>query len=174
MLTWVLAPHLHDTTFAARLAHSPLLSLIRVTRSSSQPTHTTVYESAIDWWILALLVMTPILSAIIGVYAIAIGRAGDATWLFIAGAIAAIVTTAFTLPCRYTILEDALSIRCGIIFYQVPFEKITDVSLSSSWLSGPALSIRRVKIQTARGSHLISPKSREEFVRDLRKAIKKT
>ncbi|QDT08714.1 hypothetical protein K239x_06550 [Planctomycetes bacterium K23_9] len=118
------------------------------------------------------MLLTPVLAAAIGIYAIAVGRPGDATWLFITGASAALITAAFAVPCRYTILEDALSIRCGVWFYQVPLDKITDVSLSSSWASGPSLSLKRVKVQTDKRPHLISPKFRDDFVADLRKAVK--
>ncbi|MGB7345962.1 MAG: PH domain-containing protein [Pirellulaceae bacterium] len=145
-----------------------------MTKPAKHTTSPTVYESAIDWWILALLLITPILSAVIGIYAIWIGRPGDSTWLFLTGAITALVTAAFAVPCRYTILEDALSIRCGLLFYQVPFESIQDVSLSSTWASGPALSLKRVKVQTEKRTHIISPKFREDFVRELRKAIKQS
>ncbi len=131
-----------------------------------------VYDSAVDWWILALLLLTPVASAIIGIYLIALGRPGDSTWLFLIGGLTAIVTAAFAVPCRYTILDDALSVRCGLLFYQIPLDKITDVSLSSSWLSGPALSMKRVKVQTNRRSHILSPRFREDFVRELRKAVK--
>jgi membrane protein YdbS with pleckstrin-like domain len=131
-----------------------------------------VYDSAVDWWILALLLLTPVAAAVIGIYLIVQGRPGDSTWLFLTGGLTAITTAAFAVPCRYTILDDALSIRCGLLFYQIPLDKITDVSLSSSWMSGPALSLKRVKVQTDRRSHIISPKFREDFVRDLRKAIK--
>ncbi len=119
-----------------------------------------------------MLLLTPVLAAVIGVYAVWIGRPGDATWLFLTGALTAIVTAAFAVPCRYTILDDSLSIRCGLVVYQVPLSTITDVSLSSTWMSGPALSLKRVRVKTQRKTHIISPKFREDFVRDLRKAIK--
>ena len=121
---------------------------------------------------MALLMLSPILAAVLGIYLIWIGRPGDSTWLFLTGAAIALMTAAFAVPCRYTILDDALSIRCGLLFYQVSFDKITDVSLTSTWLSGPALSLKRVKIKTDRKNHIVSPKFREDFVRELRKAVK--
>ena len=132
----------------------------------------TVYDSAVDRWLVGLLILTPVLSALIGGYLIWIGKAGDATYVFLTGGLTALITIAFTVPCRYTILNDTLSIRCGIICYQVSLNTIEDIEKSSSLLSGPALSIRRVKVATKRRSHLISPKDREEFIRDLRKAVK--
>lgn len=140
--------------------------------SNSTARRPTVYESAIDWWLAMLLVATPVLAAILGVYLMWTGRAGDATWLFVVGALAALITAAFAVPCRYTILEDTLSIRCGLLVYQVPLSEIEHVEKSSSMWSGAALSLRRVLVKSGRRKHLISPKDRDDFIRDLRKAVK--
>ena len=120
-----------------------------------------------------MVMLTPLLSAALAGYLIFIGQPGDATWMLIVGAVALVVTAAFAVPCRYTILEDALSIRCGILFYQVPLAEIIDVDKSSSWVSGPALSLKRVAVHTRQKRYLISPKGRDEFIRDLRKAVKR-
>ena len=135
----------------------------------------TVYESAVDWWLALLLISAPILSAVIGIYLLAIGRPADATWLFITGAVIALVTAILAHPCRYTILDDALSIRCGVVCYQVSFSDIDSVEKTNSIGSGPSLSTKRVCVTTKakKKSHLISPKQREEFIRDLRSAVKK-
>jgi hypothetical protein len=81
-----------------------------------------------------------------------------------------VLTIALTQPCRYTILDDSLSIRCGIVFYQIPLDEIESVEPSGSWLSAPALSLRRVKVRSKRRTILISPASREAFIEDLRSA----
>ena len=137
-------------------------------------TRPTVYESAADWWLVSMLVATPLFAGCIGVYLVWIGQPTDATWLFLTGALAALMTVAFAVPCRYTILDDALSIRCGVLFYQVPLDQIVSVDKSSSWLSGPALSLKRIAVKTRLRTHLISPKQRDEFLRELRKAMKQS
>jgi membrane protein YdbS with pleckstrin-like domain len=130
----------------------------------------TVYDSAIDLWVAALILLSPLASAVIGVYLLIQGQADGAMYLFLVGAGSLILTVAFTHPCRYTILEDSLSIRCGILFYQIPLSEIESVEPSGSWLSAPALSLRRVKIRSARRTILVSPRAREEFIEELRKA----
>ena len=83
-----------------------------------------------------------------------------------------IVTALFTIPCRYTILTDTLSIRCGVVFMRVPLKQLKSIEMSGSWLSGPALSIRRVKVSTASRFYLVSPVDREKFIEELREAVR--
>ena len=114
-----------------------------------------------------MLVMTPISAAMIGTYLLVEGRSADAMILFLTGALAALITIAFTLPCRYTVLEDTLSLRCGLICYQVPLADIQSVEPSRTIMSGPALSMNRVLIQTAKRQYILSPKERDAFIEDL-------
>lgn len=114
-----------------------------------------------------MLVMTPISAAMIGTYLLVQGRSADAMILFLTGALAALITIAFTLPCRYTVLEDTLSLRCGLICYQVPLADIQIVEPSRTIMSGPALSMNRVLIQTAKRQYILSPKERDAFIEDL-------
>ncbi|MFG0262413.1 MAG: PH domain-containing protein [Novipirellula sp. JB048] len=122
------------------------------------------YESAIDLWLLMLLLLSPVVAAVIGGYLLANERPGDASLLFLAGAAALLVQGIFVVPCRYTILDDAVSIRCGILCYQIPIADIRQVEKSSSFKSAPALSLRRVRIKTANRDYLVSPKDREGFI----------
>ncbi len=137
----------------------------------AKPTRPAVYRSAIDLWVPVLLLMTPITAAFFAFILIRQGRAADAMTLFLMGAGLLLVTGMFTLPCRYTILEDALSIRCGVLFYQIPFADIRRVERSASLRSGPALSVRRVLVETNKRKYLVSPKNRDAFIADLQEAI---
>jgi membrane protein YdbS with pleckstrin-like domain len=141
---------------------------LNLTETKKRP---TVYESAVDFWIAAMLLMTPVLAAGIGIYLILQGRPDDAVILFLCGAATLVVPALFTLPCRYTILADTLSVRCGIVCYQVPFTEIETIEPSRTWLSGPALSMRRVMIKTKKRRVIVSPREREEFIADLRAAV---
>ena len=138
---------------------------------NAKPTRPAVYRSAIDLWVPVLLLMTPVTATFFAVMLIRQGRAADAMTLFLMGAGLLIVTGMFTLPCRYTILEDALSIRCGVLFYQIPFADIQRVERSASLRSGPALSVRRVLVETKSRKYLVSPKDRDAFIADLQGAI---
>ncbi|MEM0927465.1 MAG: PH domain-containing protein, partial [Planctomycetota bacterium] len=81
------------------------------------------------------------------------------------------ITALFTMPCRYTILADTLTIRCGVVVQRVPLEKVQSVEPSRSLLSGPALSMRRVKVSTASRFYLVSPVERERFIEELESAV---
>lgn len=131
----------------------------------------TVYDSAIDWWVAALILLTPALAAGIGIRLLVDGNADGAMWLFLIGAGSLLLTLAFTLPCRYTILDDALSIRCGLLFFQISLRDIESVEPSHSWLNGPALSLHRVRIVTRQRSVLVSPRHRDRFIADLQRSI---
>ena len=118
-----------------------------------------------------MLLKTPVLAAGLGIYMLVEGHHGDAMIFFIAAIATLLFTSAFIAPCRYTILDDALSVRCGIICYQVPLDEIDAVERSGTWRSGPALSMRRVLITTPNRSVVISPQDRDEFIADLNEAI---
>lgn len=130
-----------------------------------------VYRSAIDRW-LAFLLLFPIVAAVaLGIVLVAMQRHGDATIMFAAAGGICLVTGLFTIPCRYTLLEDAVSIRCGVICYQIPFNSITGVRSGWTLQSGPALSLRRVIVSTSKRQYILSPEDREGFINDLQSRI---
>jgi membrane protein YdbS with pleckstrin-like domain len=132
----------------------------------------TVYESAIDTWIAVMLFFAPAIAVPMGVYLIWIGRPADGSVMFVVAALSLLATAAFTVPCRYTLLKDTLSIRCGLICYQVPYDEIMRVEKTASLRSGPALSMRRVLVETEKKKHILSPKDRDAFIDDLSRAAK--
>ena len=126
-----------------------------------------VYPSAVDRWLLVLLLAPIFMGIAFAAYLLKEGRADEAgTMILMAAAIAA-VTGVFTIPCRYTLLDDALSIRCGLICYQVAYADITEAIPSSTWISGPAMSLKRVIVRTAKRDHILSPEERERFIEEL-------
>ena len=141
-------------------------------RIDMKASQVTVYESAIDTWIAVMLLVTPLLAAGVGIYLIWIGEPGDASVMFLTAAVTLLTTGAFTVPCRYTLLQDTLSVRCGLICYQIPYDEIKRVEPSASLRSGPALSLRRVLVETDRKKHYLSPKDRDQFIDELSRAAK--
>ena len=131
----------------------------------------SVYVSAVDWWVAVLLMLSPVIC--VGMTGILLqeGRTQDALYCLLTGAGTLLVTGLFTVPCRYTILTDMLAIRCGILFMRVPLHQIRVIEPSRSWLSGPALSLRRVKISTASRFYLVSPADRDRFIEELSQAV---
>lgn len=123
-----------------------------------------VFDSAIDSWVAFLLFLGPGIAAAMGMYLLALGEPGQASTLFATAAVTLIVTLGLTLPCRYKIGDDVLSIRCGLIAYKIPLDQIRSVEPTASLRSGPALSLRRVAVETERKKHILSPKHRDEFI----------
>lgn len=72
------------------------------------------------------------------------------------------------LSTTYTIGESSLLVRSGPFKWQVPIAGITGITPTSNPLSSPALSLDRLRIDYGRGKSLmISPKNKEQFIRDL-------
>lgn len=91
-------------------------------------------------------------------------------WLMLGVAGAVLVGMVLVLlPCRYGIVEDAVVVRCGIFRWRLALRDIREVELSDSWMSGPALSLRRIRIEMNNGYEiLISPVDREGFLAEVR------
>ena len=125
------------------------------------------YDSAVDRW-LAFLLLLPIVAAVaVGIVLVAMDRPSDA-WVMFGSAIGILLITAIlTVPCRYTLLEDSLSVRCGVICYPIPYADIVGVRSGFTFASGPALSLRRVIVRTAKRDHILSPARRDSFMEDL-------
>lgn len=128
-----------------------------------------VFESAVDRWLIFLMAMAPATSFFSGIYAWWLGQPDGAAILFGCGAAATLVMAAVAFPCRYTVLEDSLSIRFGIMVRQIPLSEIVSAQSTASLRSGPALSLRRIAIQTRKNTTIISPKDREGFLSELQR-----
>ena len=142
--------------------------------SDERPVRPTVYPSGIDLWIWVMLMLSPVTSIVLGLYVLQEGHAGGAIVLFLSAAAVGSLTAAVTVPCRYTLHDDALSVRCGLICYQIPLAEIVSVSKSGTIISGPALSMKRVIIKTRKRHHILSPKRRDAFIDDLQHTLQQT
>lgn len=138
---------------------------------SRSPLRPTVYPSQVDLWIAVMLMFPPILTGGLGLYMLMEGNQKDAAILFGTCLLIGLISAAFTLPCRYTIEDEWLRIRCGIIGYKFRLKEIERVEKSGSWLSAPALSLKRVLITTKTRSCLVSPRERDAFIDDLQCAV---
>lgn len=78
---------------------------------------------------------------------------------------------AFSYPCEYLLEADHLLIRAGFARWRIPYARITGIAPSRSVWAGPALSLRRVKIDYGRRFVLVSPRDREGFVEALRARV---
>ncbi len=85
-----------------------------------------------------------------------------------AGLFTAALVGLLAVPCRYTLNDDHLLIRSGVIRQKIFYRDIDRIEPSSNPFSAPALSLQRVLITYRDGFQLVSPNEREEFMRLLR------
>ena len=140
------------------------------------PSEAKTYKSAVDLWVLAIMIGVPLAVILTGV-SISFGlyffhwheNIGRFVGVFLMGT--GIVTggliATFTFPCCYVLTEAELFIRCGVYKLVLPYSKIQRLELSCSLWNAPALSVNRVKIVHDGGFCLVSPKNRSEFIADL-------
>jgi hypothetical protein len=129
------------------------------------------YPSAVDSWLGAILIGAPLVVVAFGIFtltkSISAGTVVIAVGVLIGGAIAA-----FSIPCVYTLSDDSLKIRCGLLEDEVPLGKIRKAEKSGSAWSAPALSMKRVRVILDDGCRVISPKDRDGFISDLVSRLK--
>jgi len=106
--------------------------------------------------------MVVILGAFMLTQSIAAGVITIFTGVLVGGTMAAC-----TIPCVYTLTDECLKIKCGVMEDEIPLKKIRKAEKSGSVWSAPALSLRRVKITLEEGCRVISPKDRDEFIAEL-------
>ena len=126
------------------------------------------FASKVDAWLLATLVVTAGLS----LWAIGL------VWTRTSSANAVVLTALIGLPgvvlplwllaTSYELTSEELLVRSGPFRWRVPLAQVRDVVPSRSWLSAPALSLDRLRIDYARTSSLmISPKDKQHFIAEL-------
>ncbi|MCC9600580.1 PH domain-containing protein [Stieleria sp. JC731] len=141
------------------------------TQSTATKPKRVVFPSAVDLWLAFLLMLGPIICAVITGISLWQGKNQEALICLLTGAGILLLIGILVIPCRYTITEDTLSIRCGLLLTRVPLDQIKGVEKSGSWLSAPAMSIRRVKVTTGSRFYLVSPSDRDRFIEELQTAV---
>lgn len=129
-----------------------------------------VFPSAVDLWLALLLASAPLMMLGMGLWQ---WQHGDRQGIFLlaGGCLVGGLILLFARPCVYTLTDETLYVRCGVFTTAIPLERIARVEPSGSWLSAPALSLRRVRITHAGGAVLVSPRGREAFIAELRDAV---
>ena len=135
--------------------------------SHHSPPRPTVYVSAVDLWLVIVLLLSPMVAFAVGIYLWREGDMDGAKMLFLTAAVTLAATLIFVVPCRYTVDDDELHIRCGIISYRVPIKLIDSVERSRTLISGPALSLNRVIVKTKLKNYILSPRDRDAFIDDI-------
>ena len=126
----------------------------------------SVYYSKIDWWIVALIAGSVLFTFILGISLYSESKIGSYI-CFGSGIFTAGLFLLLSIPLKYTLVEDRLIIRSGILKQEALYSQITAVKKSRNPLSAPALSLERVEITMNKGFKLVSPKNREQFIEEL-------
>ncbi len=127
-----------------------------------------IYKSKVaKWYIWFCIIMTI-------VFICSIYLCYKSTWvllidIFFVG-VCLIMIYDMLLHTDYTITDDKLHIRCGILFrMDLPIPKITEITHKSTILSSPALSAKRIGLKYGKKNWVyISPKNQEDFVSTLK------
>ena len=125
-----------------------------------------VFSSKIDWWLGLILLSLPVVAGSGLVTALLSGE--QEAILSALGGCAFIAALLFGIvwPLRYTLTEEAIEIRFGLIRSRIPYSALQGVTPTRSPLSNPALSLDRLRLE--RGMTLdtcISPADKEGFLR---------
>jgi hypothetical protein len=131
------------------------------------------YPTKVDGWLaiaMAVSALVPISIAVFGFFSE--GTSSEAGW--VAALIFALTTgvvAAVSVPTYYELRSDSLVVRCGLLRWTIQLDEIISVTPTSSPLSSPAWSLDRLEVRSRREGQdrvlLISPKRRDEFLREL-------
>ena len=131
----------------------------------------TVYRSKIDAWLLAVLALAMAVSLVVTFMTFSAGS--PLAWLVAAVTVGIGVGLPLwlLLSTRYTLEPRRLVVQSGPFKWHIAVADITSITPSSNPLSSPALSLDRLRIDYGRSSSLmISPRNKDQFVRDIEAA----
>ncbi|MCC5834642.1 MAG: PH domain-containing protein [Opitutales bacterium] len=127
----------------------------------------TRFKSAVDVWVLLFLVGTPVLLIALGASKLD-SAPGAAYFQMGFGVLVGALIALLSIPCYYDMDDQELTIRGGFFAYSLPLNRIHKVELANGLWVAPALSVKRICIvMDDAQSHMISPKDREAFIREL-------
>lgn len=132
----------------------------------------TVYPSRVDWWLAVLLIGAPVLVVALGFHTLT-QSIGAGAILIVSGLAIGALIAALACPCIYTLTDEHLTIRAGLLEETLPLPRIRAVAKSSNPLSAPALSLQRIKLTLDDGYRLISPRERDVFMADLEARLRR-
>lgn len=135
------------------------------------PTSDITFPTKVDAWLL-LVIAGAFVATIASVYTAYRTDPAEARFaLLVIGASWALIA-ALGFPCEYTLADDHLIVRSGLVRWRIPYADITDIAPSREIWAAPAMSLQRVKISYGRGQFaLVSPRERERFIAELEKRV---
>lgn len=130
-----------------------------------------VFRSKIDTWLLCVFVLAAAVALLAA--GLVLRRAPGMASLVPIGVIAigAVLPMWILGSTQYWIVDGALHVRSGPFSWQIPVSSITSIEPSSSLISGPALSVERLRVEYGTGkSVLVSPVDQQAFIRAIESA----
>lgn len=138
-----------------------------VTAASAMPGPVR-FASRIDAWLLFVLLVAVAASLWALGTALLRGSGAQALLLLLLVGLPGVVLPLWLLATSYELTREQLVVRSGPFRWRVPLAEVRAVVPSRSWLSAPALSLDRLRIDHGRsGSLLVSPKDRDRFIAEL-------
>lgn len=128
------------------------------------------HRSAIDAWLALLLCVGPLFIIGFGVSTCRFSLVAGAV-LILTGLLVGLMIASLSLPCYYELSEGGLRVRCGLMDRMISWNRVRRLELYSSLWSAPALSLKRVKLTLDDGMIMVSPKDRQEFIRDCQSCL---
>jgi hypothetical protein len=115
------------------------------------------YKAKIDWWIGAILFLSPLLPLLSFPKPPAVA----------ASALSVLLIFGLLFPQSYETTETELVLRTGLRRIRIPYTAITAVRPTTDSRSALAMSLDRVLVEYQSGEQLIAPKDQTAFFDDL-------
>lgn len=132
--------------------------------------HRNWYRSKLDWWLVPLLCLPPVVAIAVCSQAAIHGPTTDLLVGCFVALMVASVYFGLIFPLRYGFDESHLIVRHGVCRQRILLADISDVHPTRNPLSSPALSLDRLRIQFGQGlfkAVMISPADRDRFLDEL-------
>ncbi|EEG77094.1 PH domain-containing protein [Dethiobacter alkaliphilus] len=119
------------------------------------------FRSKYDWWLIIIIV-----AAIIALILSAVENFPSVLSYVLIGI--SILMGWIFFGTGYWLLEDRIMIKCGPLQWTVILSEITSVRPTRNPLSAPASSVDRLEIHHKKGSVLVSPRNKQQFLQLLK------
>lgn len=121
------------------------------------------FNSKIDLWIALVIGGGFVLCAYSAVDQVRLTR----SWASVIPAALFVGVLLLFLPTKYVLGEEQLTVRSGLMHWEIPYRVIEGVAPTHNLLASPALSLDRLRIDYNGGAVMISPKDKERFLAEL-------
>lgn len=122
------------------------------------------FRSKVDIWLLIVIY------AIIIASVAPIAYCGDILESAIIAAILIVPITAYMFSIKYIVRGSSLIVKDGISSHVYDINDLRSIKPTHTLLSAPAASLDRLEINFAHDTVIVSPKHKEDFIKQLREA----